>query len=65
MNDVIHDIEVLENLVVAMNEGASDEKYAALYAVEKLLLEKKDLVRKFEFDMEKEFAGDTQEAIAA
>ena len=31
-----------------MNEGASDEKYAALYAVEKLLIEKKDLVRKFE-----------------
>jgi hypothetical protein len=65
MNDVLHDIEVLENLVIAMNEGASDEKYAALYAVEKLLLEKKDLFRKFESDMKKEFAGDTQEAIAA
>ena len=65
MNDVLHDIEVLENLVIAMNEGASDEKYAALYAVEKLLLEKKDLFRKFESDMEKEFVGDTQEAIAA
>ena len=65
MNDVLHDIEVLENLVIAMNEGASDEKYAALYAVEKLLLEKKDLFRKFESDMKKEFAGDTQETIAA
>jgi len=65
MNDVLHDIEVLENLVIAMNEGASDEKYAALYAVEKLLLEKKDLFRKFESDMKKEFVGDTQEAIAA
>jgi len=65
MNDVLYDIEVLENLVIAMNEGASDEKYAALYAVEKLLLEKKDLFRKFESDMKKEFAGDTQEAIAA
>jgi hypothetical protein len=65
MNDVLHDIEVLETLVIAMNEGASDEKYAALYAVEKLLLEKKDLFRKFESDMKKEFAGDTQEAIAA
>ena len=48
MNDVIRDIEVLENLVIAMSEGASDEKYAALYAVEKLLLEKKDMVRQFE-----------------
>lgn len=61
MVDVIRDIEVLENLLIAMNEGASDEKYAALYAAEKLLLEKKDIIRKFE----EEFAGDTQEAIAA
>lgn len=64
MNDVIRDIEVLENLVIAMNEGASDEKYAALWAVEKLLIEKKDIVRKFEYDMEKEFAGDTTEIAA-
>ena len=42
MNEVVRDIEILENLVIAMNEGASDEKYAALYAVEKLLIEKKD-----------------------
>ena len=58
MNEVVRDIEILENLVIAMNEGASDEKYAALYAVEKLLIEKKDLVRKFE----EEFANDTQQA---
>ena len=58
MVDVLNDIEVLENLVIAMTEGASDEKYAALYAVEKLLIEKKDLVRKFE----EEFCDDTQEA---
>jgi hypothetical protein len=64
MNDVIRDIEVLENLVIAMNEGASDEKYAALWAVEKLLIEKKDEVRKFEYEMEKEFAGDTTEIAA-
>ena len=55
MNEVVRDIEILENLVIAMNEGASDEKYAALYAVEKLLIEKKDLVRKFE----EEFCDDT------
>ena len=58
MNEVVRDIEILENLVIAMNEGASDEKYAALYAVEKLLIEKKDLVRKFE----EEFCDDTQQA---
>ena len=48
MNEVLNDIEVLENLVIAMNEGASDEKFMALHAVEKLLIEKKDLVHKFE-----------------
>lgn len=58
MNEVVRDIEILENLVIAMNEGASDEKYAALWAVEKLLIEKKDLVRKFE----EEFCDDTQQA---
>jgi len=58
MNEVVRDIEILENLVIAMNEGASDEKYAALYAVEKLLIEKKDLVCKFE----EEFCDDTQQA---
>ena len=60
MNEVVRDIEVLENLVIAMNEGASDEKYAALYAVEKLLIEKKDLVRKFE----EEFCDDTSKVAA-
>jgi len=60
MNEVIRDIEILENLVIAMNEGASDEKYAALWAVEKLLIEKKDLVRKFE----EEFCDDTSKVAA-
>ena len=64
MNDVIRDIEVLENLVIAMNEGASDEKYAALWAVEKLLIEKKDIVRKFEYDMEKECLNDSSKVAA-
>jgi len=48
MVDIIRDIEVLENLVIAMNEGASDEKRMALWAVEKLLIEKKDMVLDFE-----------------
>lgn len=48
MDSLKRDVEVLENLVIAMNEGASDEKYAALWAVEKLLLEKKDLILEME-----------------
>lgn len=60
MVDIIRDIEVLENLVIAMNEGASDEKRMALWAVEKLLIEKKDIIREFE----KEFADDSSKAAA-
>ena len=52
MNDVIRDIEVLENLVIAMNEGASDEKRMALWAVERLLDEKRTIVERFEAEME-------------
>lgn len=58
MNDVLNDIEVLENLVIAMTEGASDEKRMALHSVEKLITEKKEIVTAFE----KEFADDTQQA---
>jgi len=60
MVDIIRDIEVLENLVIAMNEGASDEKRMALWAVEKLLIEKKDMV----LDFEKEFCDDNSQKAA-
>jgi len=52
MNDLLNDIEVLENLLIAMDEGASDEKRMALWAVEKLVAQKKKIVE----DFEKEFA---------
>jgi hypothetical protein len=48
MVDELHDIEVLENALIAFREGASDEKYAAIWSLEKLLLKKKDLVSEFE-----------------
>ena len=48
MNDVLNDIEVLENLVIAMNEGASDEKRGALNAVKSLLDKKKKIIDEFE-----------------
>mgnify|MGYP003118482124 CR=1 FL=1 len=54
MTELLEDIEVLENLVVAMNEGASDEKYMALHAVEVLLLKKKDTFNQFEAEMQRE-----------
>jgi hypothetical protein len=52
MVDVLEDISVLENLLIAMNEGASDEKRMALNSVESLLNKQKKIITEFE----KEFA---------
>jgi hypothetical protein len=52
MIDELKDIETLENALIAFNEGASDEKYAALWSLEKMLLAKKDLVAEFEAQSE-------------
>lgn len=60
MVDVLHDIEVLENLMIAMTEGASDEKRMALHSVEKLIAEKKAIVTAFE----EEFCDDTSKVAA-
>ena len=46
--NLLKDIENLESALIGINEGASDEKYAAVYSLEKLLLEKKDMVSEFE-----------------
>ena len=48
MVDVLKDIEVLESALINIQEGASDEVYAALWSLEKLLIEKKDMVAEFE-----------------
>lgn len=52
MTEVAYDIEVIENALIAFQEGASDEKYAALYSLEKLLLAKKDALNSFEDEFE-------------
>jgi CHAD domain-containing protein len=61
MNDVIRDIDVLKNAIVALCEGASDEKHMALNSLTRLVEEKEKIVEEFE----KEFADDTPETIAA
>jgi hypothetical protein len=48
MVDVLTDINVLENAIIAFQEGASDEKRAAINALEKLLSQKQQLVVEFE-----------------
>ena len=51
MNDLIRDIEILESAIIAFTEGASDEKRAALYSLQKLIDEKKNIVETFEKEM--------------
>lgn len=52
MIDELKDIEILENALINLTEGASDEKYAAIWSLEKMLLAKKDLVAEFEYNLE-------------
>tara|TARA_Y100000389_G_C17423890_1_gene498382 strand:+ start:171 stop:338 length:168 start_codon:yes stop_codon:yes gene_type:complete len=51
MTNLVHDIEVLENAVIALKEGASDEKRMALWAIQQLVDEKKESVSQFESAM--------------
>ena len=61
MVDVIRDIEVLENLLIAFQEGASDETRMMMQAIENRIARKQMMIDEFE----KEYCDDTQEAIAA
>lgn len=54
MTDIFTDIETLENALIAFNEGASDEKYAAIYSLERMLINKKDQANEFESEFELE-----------
>lgn len=48
MQDLAYDIEVIEDVLIAFTEGASDEKRAALISLERLLAEKQDIFNEFE-----------------
>jgi len=56
MNDLLQDIERLESAVINLTEGASDEKRMAIYSLESMIAEKKQVVEEFE----KEFAPNQQ-----
>jgi len=58
MVDVLEDIDVLKNAIIALCEGASDEKHMAINSLSKLVEKKEKIVEEFE----KEFCDDTQEA---
>jgi len=52
MTEVAYDISVIEDALIALTEGASDEKYIAIFRLEKLLLAKKDALNEFEMQEE-------------
>jgi len=58
MVDVLEDIDVLKNAIIALCEGASDEKHMAINSLSKLVEKKEKIIEEFE----KEFCDDTQEA---
>lgn len=52
MTDIAHDIHVLANVIVAFQEGASDEKRAAMNMLERLLSQKQAILEQFEMQAE-------------
>ena len=66
MNELLDDISVLENALVAFREGASDEKRSAEYSLEKLITSKKNAIKVYEDEVyEKEFKELIDPAVAA
>lgn len=55
MTEVFADIETLQNVLVAWEEGASDEKRIARDALRKMLQRKMREVEQFEADLDKQF----------
>ena len=61
MVDVLDEIQFLNSVLIAMQEGASDEKRMMMQAIENRIARKEKLIE----DFEKEYVDDTPEAIAA
>ena len=51
MNELLIDIQRLETAVINLTEGASDETRSAIWALEDMISEKKELIEKFEKEM--------------
>ena len=54
MNELLIDIQRLESAVINLTEGASDEKRSAIWSLEDMISEKRELIEKFEKEMENE-----------
>lgn len=48
MNEVIRDVDVLKNAIIAFEEGASDEKRMAINSLTKLVEEKETLIKEYD-----------------
>jgi len=55
MNAVVQDIETLENAIILLKEGASDEKQMAFNSLMKMLTSKKEELAVFESQFELEY----------
>ena len=62
MVELIRDIGIIEDALIALNKGASDERYAAVWQLERLLLEKKDAFRNYEKQIDDEFLKEGEAA---
>jgi len=60
MVDVLDEIEFLKSVVIAMQEGASDEKRMMIQAIQNRIVRKQMIMDEFE----KEFCDDTQKEAA-
>ena len=54
MVNTLEDIKTLQNALISLNEGASDEKRMAIDSLENMLLRKLEELFSFESDCEKE-----------
>ena len=48
MNELLIDIQRLETAVINLTEGASDDKQMAIWALEDMIAQKKEIVEQFE-----------------
>ena len=56
MIDVMQDVEVLENALIPLDEGASDEKRSAIYSLQSMLQRKQVEVAEYEEWVEEQAA---------
>ena len=57
MVDVLNEIDFLQNVLITMREGASDEKRMMMDAIEKRIKVKEDMIADFEAEMAADIAA--------